>query len=267
MKVVAPLRKQKPDGSLYSRPAEVVEQIEAILKVPIDDVVERARIHDEKDASYVRSECLVHLVRQSKANRDAEPYKQLFLILQGRIDRAVPLFERNSAGGKGVYQTDLEIREQVCDRFVELLCRDREGYEERLDFYEIRFNRAVALLRSTARRDIGRAATKHLSLSFDEDTVSPTEEMTEAFERLRGVTGENPEEILYRNRFYAAINDLPPEQRQVIELMRQGVPIETSDKDALSIAKTLKCVEKTVRNRRNRAFEAIKKAMQGEVDV
>jgi len=47
-------------------------------------------------------------------------------------------------------------------------------------------------------------------------------------------------------------------------MLRQGVPIESKDPEVMSIVKALGIVEKTVRNRRDRAFKAIRAQLSGD---
>ena len=43
-----------------------------------------------------------------------------------------------------------------------------------------------------------------------------------------------------------AISSLPSKERQVIELMLKGLPIDSTDGNVLTIAKAVGCTEKTV---------------------
>lgn len=68
----------------------------------------------------------------------------------------------------------------------------------------------------------------------------------------------------YRFRLDAAIDALPPEQMRIIEMLRKGVPIDSKEADAVTIAKALGKSEKTIRTHRDKAFAAIRAAMSGE---
>ncbi|WP_209015621.1 hypothetical protein [Roseibium sp. RKSG952] len=52
----------------------------------------------------------------------------------------------------------------------------------------------------------------------------------------------------------------------MIDLMLADIPIETNKDGERSMVELLGCVEKTVRNRRNRAFAKIRRALDLEVD-
>ena len=81
---------------------------------------------------------------------------------------------------------------------------------------------------------------------------------------LEPIEGENVG-LPFRSKLHVAISSLPPEERQVIELILKGLPdplIQT--KMSVTIAKVVGCSEKTVRNRRDRAFEKLRDALKEE---
>jgi DNA-directed RNA polymerase specialized sigma24 family protein len=265
--LIAPLRKKKgTDGTLYFRPPPIEESLKSLYEAPIEEVARRARIDDPEDPDYVPSECVVHFVRQSKCFGDTEPFRELFVILRNRVLRTVPVFLRNVAGlsEPGTKSSESEIQELVLHDFLQLLCTDRNEYDERLDFYEIRFNSAIAKLRMSARRKVVPYESRRQSLDDEGDVSTQSNEVEETLSRLREPPGENENNIFYRSRVYAAINTLRPKERQVIELILKGVPIDSNDEKILTIVKVLGCAEKTVRNRRDRAIATIQKALKEE---
>jgi DNA-directed RNA polymerase specialized sigma24 family protein len=68
----------------------------------------------------------------------------------------------------------------------------------------------------------------------------------------------------YRLRLDAAIDSLPADQRRVIEMLLQGFQIESDDAEVTTIVKVLGCVEKTVRNRRDKALTTLQAALAEE---
>ena len=66
----------------------------------------------------------------------------------------------------------------------------------------------------------------------------------------------------FRSALGPAINTLPPDQKAVIGLWLQGIPIDAKDPTTNTIARILKCDERTVRNRRDRAFKALRKILE-----
>ena len=157
-----------------------------------------------------------------------------------------------------------DLRDEVLFRFNEFLCIDRSGYDERLDFFEIRFDCAVANLRRAARRKVLKDSNRLVTLTFDEETNEPSKEVEDALARLSGQNSGEDDTTDYRLRLLPAIDALPDDQRRVITLLLQGLPIDSQQKGVVTIARALGCSEKTVRNRRDRAFIALRAALEEE---
>jgi hypothetical protein len=64
----------------------------------------------------------------------------------------------------------------------------------------------------------------------------------------------------YRSCLYAAIDTLPDEQRRIIEMIRQGISIDSKEPDVLTIRKVLGKSEKTIRTYRDKAYAALRTA-------
>jgi hypothetical protein len=256
--MVAALQKQRisGDGTRYTRLPPVELAIEVFSVLPMGEFVNRARITNRSDPYYVPSECLLHVFRNAARHQTLSPeLEELFVTLRQRILRALPPIERYASGDKRPFESAsaTEIQEAVLFRFQELLCQDRLNYEEKLDFFEIRFDQAVARLRLTAGKKVRNREDRAMPLT-EEDTNESSHQVETALARLR----EHPVEILeaadYRRSLVAAINALPDDERRVIELWLQDVPIDSQDPNTVTMASVLKCSEKTVRNRRDRAF-------------
>ncbi|MEK7954367.1 hypothetical protein [Luteolibacter soli] len=203
--------------------------------------------------------CLMHFLRESRSDSDQRFFTELYRSLATRVLKSAPRAE--SLDGKGESLFHKEVREAILDNFVKLLMSDREGYSEYLDFYEIRFDSAVACMRDSAQRQI-RRAHKRLVPIGDPDSG----ELSSAVEASAGTFDpfSNPEYCRneYRLRLDAAINQLPPLQRSIMEVIRNGFPIESKDPGAASISKTLQKAEKTIRNQRNKAIESLREALK-----
>lgn len=263
--MIAPLQKQS-DGKAYLRPPEIAAALVSLARLPIEEVARRAQISDVEDSDYVPSECVLHFVRQSKANGDGKPYQDLFTVLRNRVLRAVPVRLRRVAGVPNAAESDLEeqIQERVLFDFQKLLCLDRQAYDERLDFYEVRFNSALVLLRASARRAVLRKQSRRKPMQYDGDGSDLTLEMEDALDRVRNQNGPENDDSAYRLRFYEAISTLPDDQRRVMELILEGLPIDSKVPEVQTISKILGCGEQTVRNRRDRAIAAIRLALKEE---
>jgi hypothetical protein len=264
--VPEPLRKKKEDGSLYTRPQDVEASIDALHGLARDALVRRCRISDIRHPDYVKPECILHFIRLAKADNNDIHFEELFKILRARVLRVLPAVQRFAKEGARIstQASAVEIRDEVLFRFTELLCLDRAGYEERLDYFEIRFDGAIANLRRTARKKAWRDENRSDPLTYDDETSEPSKEVEDALARLHPLSTSKMDDPAYRLRLDAAIDSLPADQRRVIEMLLQGFQIESDDPEVTTIVKVLGCVEKTVRNRRDKALKALQAALAEE---
>ena len=110
----------------------------------------------------------------------------------------------------------------------------------------------------TRRRPVAELIKKSLQWPF-EDVLD------RAAIRRRDHSDYVPSEVLvYHLR--RAIDALPADEREGIDLMLVDIPIETNKDGEPSMTVFLGCVEKTVRNRRDRAFAKIRQELDVEVD-
>ncbi|MFN7938339.1 MAG: hypothetical protein U0R19_33735 [Bryobacteraceae bacterium] len=259
-----PLRQKNPnDGSIYQRPPSVEAALDALLLLPIDQFVQRCAITSRSDPAYVPSECLLHVLRRVARLHNSEHFQALFGLMRQRIQKALPPVERFAPGDTRPSESAaaVDIRDAVVALFEEKLCRDRTGYEEHLDFFEVRFNMAIARERLTARRKVTREQNRESPLYSEEEPGEHTREVEEALVRLQRDPVYEFEQSDYRRRLVAAIDLLPDNQRRVIELQLQDISIDSNDPDEITMAKILGCAEKTVRNRRDRAYAALRKLL------
>ena len=211
----------------------------------------------ERGPGYVETECVVHLLRRIP---DGQPrlLEGLYREMARRIDSGLP-----RPGGDILQNVHLaNARDAVRDAFNLKLARDRRDPGPDLDYYEVMFADALSALRTTALRTARRAEERSSPIESDPATNQPSE----AVERAAGsfdVAGELlSEDPIYRSRVLAAIDELPPKQRRVIEMILQGMPLDCADGSILSIRKVLGVAEKTVRNRRDAAIRAIRARLQ-----
>lgn len=260
---VKPLRKQTNDG-LYARLTVVESTIKDMLQLTKTDFILRVRSDDA--AERVPSECLLYFVRRPPFAADQDVLRLLFTEIRQRVLKAVPVPVRYIAGTykKGESTIDLAIQEAVLDKFQQLLCQDRREYAERLDFFECRFNAAVARLRATARRDICNNSARYEPLAHHNEATEADSEVENPLAYFLDSIDSPEKDSAYRSKIHAAINSLPLNERRVIELFLEGIPIDSAEENAMTMVKTLKCCEKTVRNRRNRAFAKLAEFLKEE---
>jgi len=255
---VRPLRKKKGGDVLYERRGEVEDELNTLYAISIEEVAERSKISNADDPQYVSAEAVLHFVRQSKENGDSPAYETLFSELRQRLLRALPVREKRLPDSKFAADPfQQEVRDQVVHKFMELLCIDRNEYSERLDYFEIMFNAAVARLRQTAKRDASERKKRAKTEPLPEVSVQPTD--ADGFhENLQQLNEpcENDENV-YRIEVLSAINTLPDDERRVIELLIQGYLLK-------EVADIVKCTEKTAGARRDRARKKLAEVLERE---
>ena len=205
---------------------------------------------DEPD--YVPSECLLYFIRRNPTQQQGNIYfKKLYELLAQRILRSC-------------LATQSSIQTEVLGKFAELLALDCKDYAEQLDFYEIRFNQALKSLRLDVERKISRYQDKITALE-DKITGQPKLEAEYAAGSFEQLYIKALEEEDYRLRLYAAINSLPVDQRRIIHMLLQEIPIDSKNPDVVTISKALGKSEKTIRTYRDKAYDALREALnEGE---
>ena len=257
----SPLSKCFPDGSPYTRPPEVEAVLGRIIDLGREQVVRALDVRRTDHPDHIPSECLVHLLRRTRLDNRDDYFERLYKCLMDRIDRVLPRVEHDMGDRVGVDLSRARIRDQVRDRFQELLLRDRREPGDGLDFFEVRFAAGIAKLRATAKERIWREAGREEPLA----PADGTGEMSPRIERAAGSLDRPRTEIWddpsYRSRLDAAIDALPPEQSRTITMLRAGVPIDSNDPEEVTIRKRMDCAEKTVRNRRDAAIRTLRRAL------
>lgn len=251
--LVAPLRKQRLEGGLYTRRQEVEAEIGQLLALGKDAMLERCALERGRPG-YVSTEALLHMLRSQRGAADTPAESKLFKILSERVWRALPRPE----GKDEISLTKEQIRELTYDRFVDLLLADRGTYEERLDYFEINFNDALASVRLTAQKKVWREDNRMTELESSEEDAELSAEVEEAAGTYDPLSAEALDESLYRSRLDAAIDGLSPIQRRIIEMLRQGIPIDSQDPSVVTIRSTLGKAEKTIRNQRDKAYARLR---------
>lgn len=140
-----PLRKHKPNGTPYFRRDKVEAEIQALAGISAGELERRAGLWQASDPGFVSPEALLYFVRNAAAGPHREKLTERLLV---RMARRVPSVA--NSGGDTVSLTRMNIREEVRDHFVDLLLSDRKQYDDRLDYYEVNFNGAVAADRHDA---------------------------------------------------------------------------------------------------------------------
>ncbi|WP_306046577.1 hypothetical protein [Nioella sp. MMSF_3534] len=262
--VVQPLKKRKIGGELYTRRPPTMQYIEKSVQWPFDELLNRASIRDRRHSEYVPSEVLVYYLRQTKSDNSDGRFIQLYDILRDRVEAACPRANRRM--GEKVHEDARlsEIRDATVDHVTELMFTDRQDYDEQLDIYEVVFDKAVRAAHITKLRKVSRR--ENASEDIEDEITGEVRAVVEAaLDRYKKVGLTAEEDLDYRIHLRDAINALPTDEREVIDLILADIPIETNKDGEPSMTELLGCVEKTVRNRRDRAFKKIRQALELEV--
>ena len=218
------LRKMRPDGTPYQRRPVIEAALVSLVLLPRSEAADRCRIIDPGNADHLPSECLLHLVRSSGSDNSDVHFTMLFRALRQRVLARLPRTDvgRGPEGEILDSQTNIRISEAVMDRFQELLMLDRSRYEDRLDYFEINFDDAVASLRLTARKKAWKEENRSEPMTYDDETSELNAEIEEAAAAQNLLSESKLDDPGYRLRLDAAIDALPEHQRRVVELLRQG---------------------------------------------
>jgi len=256
---LTPLQKRRVSGELYERDPKIKALIAELAIVSHDELITRAVITKRSDPAYVPSECLVYFVRASRHDNNEAWFERLYRILTERVLRSLPRAE--SSDGETESLTHGVIRDKVFGRFVELLSADRTTYVDKLDYFEVRFDGALASLRRDAQEQAWRDENRSQPLEYDEESGELSPEVEAAAGAYDPFAASDFDDPAYRSRLDAAIEALPSEQSRIIHMLMQGFPIDSKEPDVMTIAKALGRSEKTVRTYRNKAFAALRAAM------
>ncbi len=253
-----PLRRRDKNGELYKRDPKIEALTVELSALPRDELFARARSAKRSEVGYVPSECLLYFIRATRHDPDDAWFERLFKILLERVLRSLP--RPGNADGQTDSITLEAVRDKALGRFVELLAADRAGDLDKLDFFEVRFDGAMANLRRDAQKQVWLHANRSTPLETSDEggELSPEVEAAAAHDPLISSRYDDPS---YRTRLDAAIDALPAAQSRVVHMLRQGFPIDSQEPDVMSIRKVLNLSEKTVRNYRDRAFVALRAAL------
>ena len=134
--------------------------------------------------------------------------------------------------------SSMAIRDKVRDDFIDLLLIDQADYDDRLDYFEVNFNGALARDRVDAKRHVQSEENRTQELGCEDEEISP--EVERAIESYDPFEAYELDKESYRRRLDAAINALPPLQQRIVEMWRQEIPIISKDPNEMTISKALK---------------------------
>lgn len=255
-----PLKKIKRDGTRYTRPPEIEVWIEKLEKIESSERLRQFETFPKRTPGHVPSEALVYFLRKAWTEGAQAEFEKIFRILLRRVDQSLSsvISDSRISGARG-------IREEISGRFAERIAKDCKGRSGLLDFYEIRFDKAFATFRTSALRQIGPSVIDTVPLvANEEDGLEISPEVETAAAEFLGGDPSKLDDPAFRLALTRAIDRLPDDQKKVVGLILQDFQIDSKDLNVMTIASILQCDERTVRNRRDRAYKTLKAVLQME---
>jgi hypothetical protein len=253
--VSRPLRKRKLDGTPYLRRDVVESEIQGLADISASEFERRAGLWSSRELGFISPEALLYFVRNAAPGAYREKLTEKLL---GRVASRVRAI--TNSGGDTVSLTGLNIREEVVDHFVDLLLSDRNEYDERLDYYEVNFNAAIAADRHDANVRHWKLENRNDELETEDGEV--TAQVESAVGSYDPFESDEFDKKDYRLLLDDAIDRLPELQRRIVVMWRQDIPIESNDPSIESISKVLGKSEKTIRTHRDKAFASLKRFLE-----
>lgn len=255
---ITQLRKRNLQGELYARPLEITDKLITLVPLPWNELTRRSHIDNRADPEYVPSECLLYFLRGCRADSSGHQFEELYRILSERILRSLPS-ETTAAGTLSLRRAD--FRDNVFDRFLALLAKDRHEYVEKLDFFEVRFDKALRGLRLDALERVRRDENRSVPLDDEESGGEPSAAVENAAGSLDLFTKDKIAKLDYRSALDAAIESLPILQQRILELWRKDIPFDSTYPEAQTMAKILNKSDKTVRTHFAKACDSLKRTL------
>jgi hypothetical protein len=237
-----PLTKYTRNGDRYTRPPNIEAVIDAALALDWPALHQRTLVRDRRSTDYLPSECLVHLIRKAHRDHHETIRDQLLAILLGRCEATLAATLPDSRALNAAY-----LRDEVLGRLGELFAEDGTGDNpDELDYFEVRFNAALAALRIDLVREEVRALRRSSPLPDDEAIARRPDDVLHS--------PATQEKGLFLNQLFQAIHSLPPEERDAVILCDiLGYAEEANDPAKRTAATICGVTGRTIRNRRTRA--------------
>ncbi|MBO0134631.1 hypothetical protein [Agrobacterium burrii] len=246
--------KTESDGVVYARPPNVETQIDEALQLSVTDLRRRLQNTDRNDSSHLRSECLVHLVREGCRSGDQALMTAVLPILLGRCEANLRITVAD-----GTIPDAANLRQEILDDLTELFVMDGSGdFPDELDFYECKFNKAFRALRIDAIRRAERRSKRSIEIAEmpELEVKSMPDAFEDAFARVSDAFKALPSQEWDAGRepILKAIEALPPDERDAVVLVHAlGYKEESDDPEEETAATRCNCTGRTIRNRLTRA--------------
>ena len=249
-----PLTKTALNEMIYARPSSIETQIDQAVQLSATDLRSRLLINDRNNPGHLRSECLVHLVREGRRSGNQMLMTAVLPILLGRCEANLRVTVAD-----GAIPDSANLRQEILDDLTELFVMDGSGdFSDELDFYECKFNKAFRALRIDAIRRAERRSKRSTEVAEmpELEVKSMPDAFEDAFARVSDAFKVLPTQEWDADRepFLQAIEALPPDERDAVVLVHVlGYKEESDDPEEETAATRCNCTGRTIRNRLTRA--------------
>lgn len=245
-----PLTKRNQTGKVYTRPPAVEAEIDEVLLLDTLELRDRLLVSDSASPKYLSPECLVHLFREFKLSDKDDCLNAVTKVLLRRCEKQLQGKFRDLPPAEAG-----DLRQQVMDAFVDVLVSSGEGENpDKLDYYEVRFNKAFQTLYLRQRRKYLALRGRIVRMPVGHDSSQDDGGEDYSSQLLASLqVPARAEDAHLLSKTLKAIRQLPAEEREAILLQAKGVPVESSDPKQETIATICKCTGTTVHNRLKRA--------------
>lgn len=244
--MVRPLTKCTTQGDWYTRPPPIEKSIGQALGESLATLLSRATMTDRGDPQYLASEVLVHLIRNALRSGNSQI---AYALLECLGQRCVRMLRRKVRPSRLFDATD--VYDEAVSRLYELFAQDAANPAVGvLDFYEVRFNKALAALRTSVIRDAirqGSALDSPLEPLPDVETDEGLDQVEWAsLARLDADPAGSAESA----EFWRKVQKLPlPERQAILGKYVYGLKVESNDPTEITVASFCKVSGSEIRSR------------------
>ena len=256
--MVRALKKRKKSGQPYTRPAAIEHSIAMVLRQGPVTWIARTAISDQRSDQYLAPEVVVHLIRHTLHMGDDATANRLLQKFAERVTRQLERCVKESS----TFSANA-VRDEALSRFLELFADDlREPEDGVLDFYEVRFNKALATLRAEVIRFERLRTGKAESLSAPEPHDAGEEER-EPVEPPDLSPEADVFAFAQNAELWRLIQALPPDERgAVLWKYYDDLETESTDPAKETVASRAGVSGSEIRSRLRAAYASLKKQME-----
>jgi DNA-directed RNA polymerase specialized sigma24 family protein len=242
---LTPLTKKRKSGQAYARRASTAQQLLELAGLSRDAVLRRLDQRDHRHADFVETECVVYLLREAnrQGNRSAW-FERLFAHLDRRLDQNL-----RWAISYGAVNDAESLREDIKQEFYVLLAKGLREEPERLDPFEVFFDKAFAALRTNCLNKAKRPERRETGVVDGKQDDQEDGEREIAEPEPENAMGLNEIELsLFRSQASALIDHLSDKEKRAVKLVLQGHHVEASSPDKPSVAEICGVDVRTINN-------------------